>query len=157
MSEGIDNLPSTLLDQEVHTSLVDLLKSRGYTDEKLRICLQARCCCEYCDEYLLHSVHSWHSSQWDHIVPGGPFDHENIALSCQKCNSIKRDKIPPQYCGNRKEFSSLSRPDKIRLLKSWLTDARKEYHLEEEFNAFRTLNESANPGTDRKYRSAAQA
>lgn len=64
---------------------------RSYVSAELRraVTARARGCCEYCLCPVSHAVSSFCI---EHIIPvekGGPTAAENLALSCQGCNSHK--------------------------------------------------------------------
>lgn len=67
---------------------------RSYVTAELRrlVTARARGCCEYCLSPVSHAVSSFCI---EHIIPvekGGPTTAENLASSCQGCNSHKYTK-----------------------------------------------------------------
>ena len=70
-----------------------MTNKRITNDLKRHVYKRAKACCEYC---LSQARYSTQSFSVDHIIPiskGGDCSLDNLALSCQGCNSHKYNKI----------------------------------------------------------------
>lgn len=88
---------------------------KSYISQKLRrlVIQRAQGCCEYC---LSQELFSTQKFSIDHIIPvekGGKTTLENLALSCQGCNSYKHTKTE-DYDPLTRQFVCLYHPRQQR-------------------------------------------
>ena len=101
--------------------IAELVDKHGWSRETLEVWENAGFRCEYCGADLLRSVDEYfYGSHRDHIVPesrGGPTSTENLALCCNACNRLKRDR----------SFAVTGKPrDSIPTIKAFIEQARAE-------------------------------
>lgn len=115
-----------------------LLRRAGWRDEVMDlVCVHK--CCEYCGKPARSEANFWRMTT-DHIIPGAGDDPDNLALACARCNSRKRDRLPPGL--SKEEFSELKRKSKVERIAEWLKVAEKKNVKpteQDQFEAFRVL------------------
>jgi len=73
------------------------IMEQGYSERGAIVFTRANGKCEYCHIDLISERLAFDCVQFDHIIPksqGGEDMHENLAFSCQTCNTAKNVFIP---------------------------------------------------------------
>src|SRR5438876_4039849 len=119
------------------TALRRLMRETEWSDINIEVLMRDRLQCRYCDADGLADFETFLFMAVDHVVPGGPNDASNGALACRRCNSRKRDRLPP---GTTPEtLLALPLDDRINRVRGWLNDGSVTRSQKPVWEAFRAV------------------